>query len=88
MGVPGLMAFSPKFLRAAARTVEDAVELGGGIGAVVPEVVDGAGGAEGAGVFVGDEDHAGLVGVGEDLVERGGSSTGLPLGGRTRGSRS
>ena len=39
---------------------EDAVEFGGGVWAVVPEVGVGVGGAEGAGVFVGDEELAGV----------------------------
>ncbi len=48
---------------------EDAVELVGGVGAVVPEVGVGVGGAEGAGVLVGNEEEAGFFGVGEDFVE-------------------
>ena len=50
---------------------QDAVEFGGGIGAVVPEVGVGVGAAEGAGVFVGDEDEAALLAGFEDVVEGG-----------------
>ncbi len=59
--------------------LEDAVELGGGIGAVIPKVRVRVGGAEGAGVFVGDEDEAGLFGVGEDFVEGGGILDGVAV---------
>ena len=41
---------------------EDAVEFVGGVGAVVPEMGVGVRAAEGARVFVGDVDEAGLLG--------------------------
>ncbi len=39
----------------------DAVEFVGGVGAVVPEMRVGVRAAEGAGVFIGDEDEAALL---------------------------
>ena len=48
---------------------EDAVELVGGVGAVVPEVRVRLRGAERAGVLVGDVDDAGFLAGGKDLVQ-------------------
>ncbi len=68
MGVPGLMAFSPKFFNAAARTDEDAVKFRGRVGAVVPQVRVRMRRAERTRIFVGDEDLSRMVGIGENLV--------------------
>ncbi len=48
---------------------EYAVEFGRGVGAVIPEMGEGTGGAERACIFVGEKDLAYLVGVSEDFVE-------------------
>ena len=50
----------------------DAIEFVGGVGAVVPEMGVRVCAAEGAGVFVGDVDEAGLFTCCEDGVEGGG----------------
>jgi hypothetical protein len=48
------------------------IEFVGGVGAVVPEMGVGVCSAEGTGVFVGDEDEAGLLTCCEDGIEGGG----------------
>ena len=68
---------------------QDAVEFVGGIGAVVPEVRVGMRAAEGAGVFVGDVDEAGLLRLAvENGVEGGGVFAWVSCSSRTHDSRS
>ena len=52
--------------------IDDAVELVGRAGAVVPEMRVGVSAAEGTGIGVGDEDEAALLGGFEDVVEGSG----------------
>ena len=59
--------------------LEGAVQLGGGIGAVIPQVRVGVSGAEWAGIFVGDVDEAGLLRVRKDFVEGSGIFDGLAV---------